>query len=52
MKRQTRKAVTLRLPVELLARLDKWRSSQPVLPSKTAAIEAAISTFIAKSKGK
>lgn len=43
-----KKVVGLALDPELLERLEAWRMSQDVPPSKTACLEAAIREFLEK----
>jgi hypothetical protein len=42
--------VSLRVSAEWLEALDRWRESQPVKPSRTAVILAAVRQFIASQK--
>jgi metal-responsive CopG/Arc/MetJ family transcriptional regulator len=43
---QQRQLTAIRLPPDLLRRLDEFRSTQPFSPSRTRVIEAAIRGFL------
>ena len=42
----TEYTITVRVPAETIARLDKWRKSLPVIPSRTKAALAVLTTGV------
>jgi metal-responsive CopG/Arc/MetJ family transcriptional regulator len=46
----TRKMISLKLPPELLRDIDLYRKKQPVPPTRTAVIEAAVRKMVGKAK--
>ncbi len=40
--------ISIRVPQDVLDRLDAWRASQPVEPQRTAVIMAAVKDFLDK----
>lgn len=38
--------ISLRLPSDLLERIDRWRAAQPAPPTRTAIFRAALSEFL------
>jgi len=49
---RTKKIIGLALDPKLLERLDKWRRSQDVPPTKTAVHETTLREFLEKREGK
>jgi hypothetical protein len=49
---RTKKIIGLALDPKLLERLDKWRRSQDVPPTKTAVHETALREFLEKREGR
>jgi hypothetical protein len=41
-------AISLRLPTELVARIDAWRAGQPDLPSRQRVTRLALEQFLTK----
>jgi hypothetical protein len=48
---RNKKMVTLAIDPEILDRIELWRASQDVPPSKTAVHEAALREFLEKRNG-
>lgn len=46
-----KKMVSFALDPEILKKLDEWISAQPVPPSKTAVLEAALKKFLSAGEG-
>lgn len=46
------KPVNMTVPPDLLAKLDEWIASQPVPPSRSAVIVAALRKFLEEQDGK
>ncbi len=44
--------LSIRIPPDLLSKLDEWRDKQPVPPQRTAVIVEALRRFLAAERGK
>ena len=44
---ENRKMISIRIPPELLRRLDEWRDAQEIAPQRTAVILEALKRFLA-----